>query len=39
MVIYGIYNSDTLERLTDTVHKMHNKTTWNEKLIVGKLND
>ena len=32
MVMYGIYNSDMLEKLTDTEHKMHNKTTWNEKL-------
>ena len=28
MVMYGIYNSDTLEKLINTVHKMHNKTTW-----------
>ena len=28
-VIYGIYNSDTLEKLITTVHKMHNTTTWN----------
>ena len=33
MVMYSIYNSDTLEQLIDTVHKMHNKTTWNEKII------
>ena len=25
MVMYGIYNLDTLEMLTDNVHKMHNK--------------
>ena len=36
--MYGIYNSDTLEQLIDTMHKMHNKTTWNEKLFGGKLN-
>ena len=34
-----IYNSDTLETLTNTVHKLHNKTTWNEKLFVGKFNN
>ena len=39
MVIYSIYNLDTLEKLTDTVHKMHNETTWNKKLFVGKLNN
>ena len=27
----GIYNSDTLEKLINTVHKMHNTTTQNEK--------
>ena len=31
MVMYSIYNSDTLEKLINTVNKMHNKTTWNEK--------
>ena len=34
--MYCIYNSDTLEKLNNTVHKMHNETTWNEKLFVGK---
>ena len=33
MVMYGVYNSDTLEQLIDTVHRMHNHTTWNEKII------
>ena len=37
MVMYGICNSDTLEKLINAVHKMHNKTPWNEKLFVGKL--
>ena len=32
MVMYGIHNSDTLEDLIKTVHKLHNTTTWNEKL-------
>ena len=34
MVMYAIYNSDTLEQSINIVHKMHNKTTWNEKLFV-----
>ena len=38
MVMHGIYNSDTLEKLISTVHKMHNKTTWNEILFMGELN-
>ena len=27
MVMYGIYNSDTLQDLINTVHKLHNTTT------------
>ena len=34
--MYGIYNSDTLEDLIDTVNKLHNRTTWNEKLFSGQ---
>ena len=37
MVMYGIYNSETLKKLINTVHKMHNSTTTNEKLFAGKL--
>ena len=39
MEMYGIYNSYTLEKLPKTVYKMHNTTTWNEKLFASKLND
>ena len=39
MVMYGIYNSNTLENLTDTVHKMHIKNNMEEKMFVGKLNN
>ena len=39
MVMYGIYNSDTLEGLIKTVHKLHNTTTWNEKLFSGQIKD
>ena len=38
MEIYGIYNSDTLEKLINTVYNMHNRTTWNEKLLASKFN-
>ena len=37
MVMYGVYNSDTLEDLISTAHKLHNKTTWNEKLFAGQI--
>ena len=39
MVMYGIYNSDTLEDLIETVHKLHNKSTWNERLFAGQIKD
>ena len=37
MIMYGKYNSDMLMDLIDTVHKMHNHTTWKEKIFVRKL--
>ena len=37
VVLYGIYNSDTLENLIDTVHRLHNQSTLNEKLFVGEI--
>ena len=39
MGMYGIYNSNTLETLIDSVHRLHNQTTWNEKLFAGKIDD
>ena len=39
MIMYGVYNSDTLKDLKDTVHRMQNFTTWNEKTFAGKLHD
>ena len=39
MIIYDVYNSDTLTDLIDTVHRMQNFTTWNEKTFAGKLHD
>ena len=28
MVLYVIYNSETLETLIDTVYRLHNQSTW-----------
>ena len=39
MIMYGVYNSYTLKDLIDTVHRMQNFTTWNEKTFTGKLHD
>ena len=37
VIMYGIYNSEPLEKLINTVHKVHNTTTPNEKLFACKL--
>ena len=39
MIMYGKYNSDTLMDLIETVHKMHNLTTWKEKIFIGRMNN
>ena len=39
MVMYSIYNSDHLEDLINTVHRLHNKSTWNERLFGGQIKD
>ena len=39
MVMYGICNSDTLEDLINTVHKLYNQSTWNERLFAGQIKD
>ena len=39
MIKYGVYNSDTLKDLIDTVHRMQNFTTWNERTFAGRLHD
>ena len=36
MIMYGVYNSDTLTDLIDTIHRMQNFTTLNEKIFTGK---
>ena len=36
IVMYGIYNAETVEKLIDTAHYMHNNTTTNEKLFTGE---
>ena len=36
--MYCVYNSDTLTDLIDTVHRMHNASTWKERTFAGRLN-
>ena len=38
MIMYSVYNSDTLTELIETVHRMHNITTWRERTFTGRLN-
>ena len=33
MVMCGIYNAETLEKIITTVHQMHNITTPSEKIV------
>ena len=39
MIMYGMYNSDTLMELVRTVHQMQNVTTWKEKIFVSEMNE
>ena len=38
MIMYSVYNSDTLADLIDTVHRIHNTSTWKERTFAGRLN-
>ena len=38
MLMYGIYNAKTLEKLINTVHEIHNATSSHEKLFAGEHN-
>ena len=38
MLMYGIYNTETLEKLIKTVHEIHNTTSFHERLFAGEQN-
>ena len=38
MIMYGIYNVDTLEKLIQIVHKMNKRSVWFERLYAGHVN-
>ena len=38
MLMYGIYSMETLEKLINTVHDIHNVTSSHEKLFAGEHN-
>ena len=37
MLMYGIYNAETLEKLIKTVHEIHNTTSSHEKLFAENI--
>ena len=39
MVMYGIYNAETLENLIHTVHHMHDSATEIERIFAGQINE
>ena len=39
VVMYHVYNTETLENLINTIHQMHNITTPNERLFAGELSN
>ena len=36
MLMYGVYNAETLEKLINTVHNIHNTTSLHERLFAGQ---
>ena len=38
MLMYGIYNRETLEKLISTIHEIHNTTSSHEKLFAREQN-
>ena len=38
MIMYGVYNVATLEKLIQMVHKMNNRSVWYERLYAGHVN-
>ena len=38
VLMYGIYNAETLEKLIKTVHEIHNATSSHEKFFAGEHN-
>ena len=38
MILYSVYNVDTLEKLIQMVHKMNTKSVWFERLYAGHVN-
>ena len=38
MIMYCVYNVDTLEKLIQMVHEMNNRSVWYEKLYAGHVN-
>ena len=37
LVMYGVYNTETLEKLIETVHALHSTQSMYEKLFAGQI--
>ena len=37
LVMYGVYNAETLEKLIKTVHVLHSRQSMYEKLFAGQI--
>ena len=38
MIMYGVYNADTSEKLIQMIHKMNTRSVWFERLYAGHVN-
>ena len=38
IIMYGVYNVDTLEKLIQMIHKMNTRSVWFERLYAGHVN-
>ena len=36
ILMYGVYNAETIEKLITTIHNLHNSTSLHERLFVGQ---
>ena len=36
MLMYGVYNAETLEKIINTVHNIHNTTSLHERIFAGQ---
>ena len=37
MIMFGVYNAETVEKIVTTIQTIHNKRKWNERLFSARL--